>query len=146
LVVSNIFPECPKCYPAASAAARAFSGSLGLPGRLIHIGEIVVTFVIFAFLFGMVYKVLPDMSIDWADVWMGRLVTAARFVAGKFFIGLYLGHSSTASAYGIAGSLALLLLWTYYSSMSFLPGAEFTQVWTVTTENRWNRIRMRCQS
>jgi membrane protein len=57
------------------------------------------------------------------------MVTAALFVIGKFLIGLYLGHTSAASAYGVAGSLALLLLWTYYSSMIFLLGAEFTQVW-----------------
>lgn len=114
----------------ASTAATAFSGSLGVPGGLVHIGEIVVTFVIFAFLFGAVYKVLPDAHIDWKDVRTGALVTAALFVAGKFLIGLYLGHSSAASGYGVAGSMALLLLWTYYSAMIFLLGAEFTQVWT----------------
>jgi membrane protein len=114
---------------AASAAATAFSGSLGLPGGLVHIGDIVVTFLIFAFLFGTIYKVLPDAQIDWSDVRIGALVTAGLFVAGKFLIGLYLGHTSIASGYGVAGSLALLLLWTYYSSMIFLLGAEFTQVW-----------------
>ena len=114
---------------AASAAATAFSGSLGLPGGLVQIGEIVVTFLIFAFLFGAIYKVLPDAQIDWSDVRIGALVTAGLFVAGKFLIGLYLGHTSIASGYGVAGSLALLLLWTYYSSMIFLLGAEFTQVW-----------------
>jgi membrane protein len=114
---------------AASAAATAFSRSLGLPGGLVHVGEIVVTFFIFAFLFGVVYKVLPDAHIDWSDVRIGAVVTAVLFVIGKFLIGLYLGHTSAASGYGVAGSLALLLLWTYYSSMVFLLGAEFTQVW-----------------
>jgi membrane protein len=114
---------------AASAAVAPVSASFGLPGGLIHIGEIVVTFFIFAFLFGAVYRVLPDARVDWSDVRTGGLVTAALFVAGKFLIGLYLGHTSVASGYGVAGSLALLLLWTYYSSLIFLAGAEFTQVW-----------------
>ncbi len=114
---------------AASAAIAPVSGSLGLPGGLIHVGEIVVTFFIFAFLFGAVYKVLPDARVDWSDVRTGAFVTAALFVIGKSLIGLYLGHSSVASGYGVAGSLALLLLWTYYSSLIFLAGAEFTQVW-----------------
>jgi membrane protein len=114
---------------AASAAVTPFSRSLGLPAALIHLGETVVTFFVFAFLFGVVYKVLPDARIDWKDVRIGAVVTAALFVIGKFLIGLYLGHTSTVNGYGLAGSLALLLLWTYYSSMIFLLGAEFTQVW-----------------
>ncbi len=114
---------------AASAAVTGFSRSLALPGGLIHLGEIVVTFFIFTFLFGAIYKVLPDARIDWKDVRIGAAVTAALFVIGKFLLGLYLGHTSAASGYGVAGSLALLLLWTYYSSMIFLFGAEFTQVW-----------------
>jgi membrane protein len=96
---------------------------------LLEAGQAVVSWVIFTFLFGAVYKALPDADIAWKDVKVGAMVTAALFVIGKFLIGLYLGHSSAASAYGVAGSLALLLLWTYYSSMIFLFGAEFTQVW-----------------
>jgi membrane protein len=115
---------------AASTAATAFSGSLGLPAGLVDIGQIVVTFLIFAFLFGAVYEILPDAHVDWRDVRAGAFVTAALFVAGKFLIGLYPGHSSAARGYGVVGSMALLLLWTYYSSMILLLGAEFTQVWT----------------
>ena len=114
---------------AASAGVSAFSGSLGLPAALIQAAEAVVSFVIFTFLFGAVFKVLPDARVDWGDVRTGAAVTAALFVIGKFLIGLYLARSGAASGYGVAGALALLLLWTYYSSMIFLLGAEFTQVW-----------------
>jgi membrane protein len=96
---------------------------------LLQAAQAVVSWLIFALLFGAIYKVLPDANVTWQDVKVGAIATAILFVIGKFLIGLYLGHSGAASAYGVAGSLALLLLWTYYSAMIFLFGAEFTQVW-----------------
>lgn len=86
-----------------------------------------VSFVTVVVLFAVIFKVLPDVQIAWRDVWFGAAVTAALFVAGKFAIGLYLGRSSVASAYGAAGSLILLLLWVYYSSLILFFGAELTQ-------------------
>ncbi len=114
---------------AAAASVTAFSRSLGLPAAALQAGDAVVSFIIFVFLFGAVYKVIPDASVAWSDVFTGAVLTAALFVIGKFLIGFYIAHTSAGSAYGVAGSLALLLLWTYYSSMIFLFGAEFTQVW-----------------
>ena len=67
--------------------------------------------------------------IAWTDVWKGALFTAVLFVIGKFAIGLYLGQSNPADAYGQAGALALLLVWVYYSALILFLGAEFTQVW-----------------
>jgi membrane protein len=75
------------------------------------------------------FKVLPDAEIEWRHVRVGALVTALLFVLGKYLVGLYLGNSSVLTPYGAAGSLALILVWTYYSSMIVLIGAEFTQVW-----------------
>ena len=63
-------------------------------------------------------------------MWFGALVTALLFVGGKYFFGLYLASSHATAAYGAAGSLALLLLWLYYSAGVLLLGAEFTQVWS----------------
>lgn len=80
-------------------------------------------------LFAMIYKVLPDVKISWGDVWLGALVTAVLFAAGKQLIGLYLGNSTLASSYGAAGSFAVMLMWIYYSAQLLLMGAEFTQVW-----------------
>ena len=81
-------------------------------------------------LFAVMFKFLPDARIAWADVWVGALGTALFFMLGKSAIGLYLGRSDPGSAYGAAGSLAIVLIWVYYSSMLVLYGAEFTRVWT----------------
>jgi membrane protein len=81
-------------------------------------------------LFAMIYKVLPDVKLRWRDVWLGALVTAALFTIGRVLIGLYLGRTSVGSTFGAAGSLAIILLWVYYSSQILLIGAEFTQVHT----------------
>ena len=77
----------------------------------------------------MIYKFLPDVRIQWRDVWIGAALTSVLFTVGKFLIGLYLGHSGVSSAYGAAGSLITVLLWVYYSSLIFFLGAEFTQVY-----------------
>jgi membrane protein len=112
-----------------SAALAALDGMLGewgatLLGQALHIG---VSFFVFTLLFAMIYRFLPDAKISWRDVWFGAAFTTVLFVLGKFLIGLYLGKSGTASAYGAAGSLAALLIWLYYSSQIFLFGAELTQ-------------------
>jgi membrane protein len=75
------------------------------------------------------YKVLPDAKIGWRDVWVGAVITAALFVLGKFLIGFYLGRSDPGSAFGAAGTLAVILIWIYYASHIVLFGAEFTQAW-----------------
>jgi membrane protein len=82
-------------------------------------------------LFGAMFKVIPDVEVAWRDVWVGALVTALLFVLGKEAIGLYLGSKDVGDAYGTAGSLAMLLLWVYYTSMTVLLGAEITRAWEV---------------
>jgi membrane protein len=90
---------------------------------------IVGTIVIATLLFAMIYRVLPDRYIPWSDVWVGALATAVLFAIGKELISLYLGRMAVASTYGAAGSLMVLLLWLYYSSLIFLYGAELTQAY-----------------
>src|SRR5439155_17792246 len=80
-------------------------------------------------LFAMIFKFLPDVTIQWRDVWIGAVMTAVLFGLGKWLLGFYLGSGAAASAYGAAGSLVTLLLWVYYSSQILLFGAEFTQVY-----------------
>jgi membrane protein len=87
----------------------------------------VMAFAVIACLFAVIYKVLPDAPLSWRDVWIGAAFTAGLFSAGKYAIGLYLGHSSVASGFGAAGSLIALLLWVYYSAQIFFLGAEFTR-------------------
>lgn len=88
-----------------------------------------VSLSVITLLFAMIYKYLPDVNINWREVWAGALTTAALFVVGKHLLGVYLGRSGVASAYGAAGSLVLLLLWVYYSAQIFLFGASLTYVY-----------------
>ena len=87
----------------------------------------VISLVVVTVLFAMIYRFVPDAKIVWRDVWFGAGITAVLFTLGKFLIGLYLGKAGMASAYGAAGSLAVLLIWLYYSAQIFLFGAELTK-------------------
>lgn len=91
--------------------------------------NILFSFVIVTLLFAMIFKFLPHVRISWRDVSIGAVVTALLFEVGKQLIGFYLGRSGIASVFGAAGSLAVLLLWVYYSAQVFLLGAEFTWVY-----------------
>ena len=117
-----------------SAALTAAGDSLAtrLPDvseTLIYALNFIFSFTIITTLFAALFKVLPDAEIGWRDVWVGAIGTSLLFVLGKFGIGLYLGRNEPQSAYGAAGSLAVLLLWVYYASMIVLFGAEFTKTW-----------------
>jgi membrane protein len=100
-------------------------------------GGIVIALVVYSvfdlavvvLLFASIFKFLPDVKIQWRDVWIGAVMTAIFFAIGKWALGLYLGSGTAASAYGAASSLITLLLWIYYSSQILLFGAEFTQVY-----------------
>ena len=95
-----------------------------------HLLDVIISFGFVTFLFAMIYKFLPDVEIQWKDVWVGAALTSILFTIGKFLIGFYLGTSSVTSVYGAAGSLITILLWVYYSALIFFWGAEFTQVYS----------------
>ena len=90
---------------------------------------LVFDFAVVVLLFAMIFKFLPDVKIQWRDVWIGAVMTAIFFGIGKWALGLYLSSGAAGSAYGAASSLITLLLWVYYSSQILLFGAEFTQVY-----------------
>lgn len=90
---------------------------------------LVFDFAVVVLLFAMIFKFLPDVKIQWRDVWIGAVITAIFFGIGKWALGLYLSSGAAGSAYGAASSLITLLLWVYYSSQILLFGAEFTQVY-----------------
>ena len=96
-----------------------------------YIINIIVTFLITAFVFGLIFKVLPDARIQWKHVRVGAFTTAFFFMAGKFLISYYLGHSTMSTAYGAAGSVIVVLLWVYYSSAILYFGASFTREYAV---------------
>jgi membrane protein len=103
---------------------------------LVYIINLILTFLISTFIFGAIFKVLPDARVDWKHVRMGAVVTAFLFLVGKFLISYYLGHSRMTSAYGAAGSIIVILLWVYYSSIILYFGAVFTHVYAVHTGSR----------
>ena len=108
-----------------------------------HLIDIGVSFGLVAVLFAMIYKFIPRVRIPWRDVWVGAGVTAVLFAIGKFAIGLYIGKSTVASAFGAAGSLAVMMVWVYYSAQIFLLGAEFTWVYAHAYGSRRGERRPR---
>jgi membrane protein len=131
---------------AASAFLTGFTKWMGTlfggTAILAHALDLFVSFFFVTALFAMIYKYLPDVRIEWRDVWVGAALTSFLFTIGKFLIGLYLGTSGVSSTFGAAGSLITILLWVYYSALIFFLGAEFTQVYAsqygsgvVPTEN-----------
>jgi membrane protein len=89
----------------------------------------IISFGVVSAMFALIFKVLPDRKVQWRDVWLGAAVTSVLFNLGKYGISLYIAHSSIQTSYGAAGSLAVLLVWVYYSSLILFLGAEFTQVY-----------------
>ena len=118
-----------------SNAAIAFLGAhflshipvVGNPAALSIINQ-VISVLLVTVIFALIYKILPDITIRWRDVWVGAAVTAVLFVIGEAVISFYLAFAGVASAYGAAGSLLVGLLWIYYSAIILLLGAEFTKV------------------
>ncbi len=102
-----------------------------IPKFFLDVSNIVISLLMSFLLFMMIFKVLPDVHIEWKHVWVGALVTAVLFVLGKYLIGLYIGTSTLSSTYGAAGSLVIFLLWIYYSAQILFLGAEFTQVYAI---------------
>ena len=118
---------------AIEAVLKAFSHYVQsvLPGGIVVALTVylIFDFTVVVLLFAMIFKFLPDVKIQWRDVWIGAVMTAILFGIGKWLLGFYLGSGAAGSAYGAASSLITLLLWVYYSSQILLFGAEFTQVY-----------------
>lgn len=120
----------------ASWAVATFSERIGphlpdwISAQAVWLLNAVVSLGLVTLLIAVLFKFLPDVRLAWSDVWIGAAFTAMLFVAGKTALGFYFSTTAPASAYGVAGSLALVLLWIYYSAQVLLLGAEFTQVWS----------------
>ncbi|MDQ2948041.1 MAG: YihY/virulence factor BrkB family protein [Acidobacteriota bacterium] len=113
-----------------SAMGKFFDNLLPMPEYVLHVANLILSFLVITVLFAMIYKVLPDVHIKWSDVAVGAAVTSLLFTLGKFLLGLYLGKSSIASTYGAAGSFIIILVWVYYSAQVFYIGAEFTRMYS----------------
>jgi membrane protein len=121
-----------------STAVTAFANWWGkIPGgwhQIIGVLNVVISMGLAMGLFAIIYKWMPRARVAWHDVWIGAAVTAVLFELGKLLIGVYLGRTAIASAFGAAGSIVVLLVWVYYSAQIFLLGAEFT--WVYANERR----------
>jgi membrane protein len=113
---------------AVLSAVGSLAGDLGISG-IGQVIDIVAALLVMTLLFAMLFRLVPDAKVAWRDVWLGAAVTAVLFVVGKVLLGVYLGHSGIGSAYGAAGSLAVLLVFLYYASQIFLFGAEITKAY-----------------
>jgi membrane protein len=119
-----------------AAAGKLMPESLPATAFLLQTANFVASLILVTVLFGLLYRILPDSWVAWRDVWTGAAITALLFSTGKALIGLYLGHSTTSTPFGAAGSVVIFLLWVYYSAQIFLFGAEFSEVYAVARRAR----------
>ncbi|MHB8900957.1 MAG: YihY/virulence factor BrkB family protein [Thermoguttaceae bacterium] len=103
--------------------------AFGRGGTLWSLLNLAASILVYVALFALIFKLLPDVEMQWRDVWIGAFLTAGLFAVGKYLIGLYLGQSAVASSYGAAGSLVALIVWVYYSAIIVFVGAEATKVY-----------------
>ena len=115
-----------------AALGRRLDSVFGGWQAVVEVGNAVGGFLLVAFMFGLIYKVMPRQRVRVADVWLGALLAALLFTFGKYIIGAYIGRSGVASGFGAAGSLVVVLLWVYFSAQILLVGAEFTCVYART--------------
>jgi membrane protein len=117
-----------------TALLTAFTQWIGqwLPGTVwtAYVLDLLASFLIITFLFALIFKLLPDVTMSWKDVWLGSVFTTVLFMIGKYLIGIYIGSTSVGSVYGAAGSLVVVMVWTYYSSQILYFGAELIRAYT----------------
>ncbi|MAM85800.1 YihY/virulence factor BrkB family protein [Allohahella sp. A8] len=100
----------------------------GFPTVIFFLLNNLLSIAVLTIFFALMFKVLPDAKVQWRSVWLGALLTSVLFTLGKFLLGFYFGKSDPEAAFGAAGSIILVMLWVYYTSLILLFGAEFTQV------------------
>jgi membrane protein len=110
-----------------AALGKYYASFIPLPETVLLIANALIAFAVITALFAAIYKVIPDVRIEWRDVLLGAAVTSLLFTIGKIALAIYLGKASFASAYGAAASVVLFIVWVYYSSQVFFLGAEFTR-------------------
>jgi membrane protein len=114
---------------ALTAATTWLSDLTGAEAAIGIILQVAVSLIGSTVLLALLFHNVPDARTAWPDVWLGAGITAVLFTFGEWAIGQYLGRAGVGSAYGAAGSLVVLLVWVYYSSLIVFAGAEFTQVY-----------------
>jgi membrane protein len=132
------------------STALAFIGTffapfVPFPPGFLEALNFLLSFTVITFLFGLIFKFVPAVTVPWRDVVVGSIGTAFLFTIGKFLLGLYLGKASITSTYGAAGSVVALIVWVYYSAQIFFFGAEFTRVYSDARTKREREARQEHQ-
>ena len=122
VVLLSVAADAAIAVTGRSAAARLVGGEL-----LWQAAQLLVSTLVLTALFAAVFRHLA--GVTWRDVRLGAAVTAVLFVIGKFALGIYLGKAAVGSAFGAAGSIVVVLLWSYWSAEIFFFGLEFTHVY-----------------
>lgn len=121
---------------AISALGNWMNSVLPLPSFILQAINLVLGFALITVMFALIFKVLPDVQIQWRDVWVGAALTAFLFLVGQLELAWYVGKTAASSTYGAAGSLVAVLLWVYWTSQILFFGAEFTQVYATKFGSR----------
>ena len=112
-----------------SALVEYANERIPIPGALVTAIDLATSLGISTLLFATIFKVLPDVELQWRDMWRGAFLTAVLFVLGQYLISSYLTSAAPGSPYGAAGALVLILLWVYYSGLILFVGAALTRAW-----------------
>ena len=112
---------------AVGAVLRFAEGWIPVPGVVVAAIDTTASLLVATLLFALIFKILPDVRLRWRDMWFGAVITALLFVVGQWGISLYLTRTATRSTFGAAGSVVMILLWVYYSSLILLFGAAITR-------------------
>ncbi len=112
---------------AVGAVLRFAEGWIPVPGVIVAAIDATASLLVATLLFALIFKILPDVRLHWRDMWFGAVITALLFVVGQWGISLYLTRTATRSPFGAAGSVVMILLWVYYSSLILLFGAAITR-------------------
>jgi membrane protein len=126
-----------------------FSAAVAVAGGRLHArfpdldgpwawGNDVISLIVVALLFAMIFRLVPDVPITWKDVWLGAVISAVLFELGRFLLGFYFGRSALAANYGAAGSLIIILVWVYYTAQILFFGAAFTRVYSLSQGSHQN--------
>jgi membrane protein len=114
---------------AISALVEYAQDRIPIPTALVTAIDLVTSLGVATLLFATIFKVLPDVRLQWHDMWRGAFFTALLFVTGQYLISAYLTNAAPGSPYGAAGALVLILLWVYYSALILFLGAAYTRAW-----------------
>ena len=115
-----------------AGAFKYFGSLIPVPEFLLHAVEFIVSLLVLTGLFAMMFAILPEAELGWTDVEFGAVATAFLFAVGKLAIGVYVGKTVSASTYGAAASVMLVVAWIYYAALIFYFGAELTRVYATT--------------